>query len=124
MSDVALYPSAPSPKDIILRPAPTIPLIEQAILEVQSYRIWRNTKGLGLHHPTTSKAYRETFYLQLRQDIFKGVRVVSKTPTDRFKRTIVYQILIMALTDIFQHGHLPKVVKPYNDLLDKMIGYH
>ena len=99
-------------------------LIEDAITEIKSYRAWRNGKSLGLHNPVTPKAYRETFYLQLRQDIFKGVRVMSKSEPIRWKRSIIFQILMQALTDIFQYGYSAEVIKPYNTLLDDMIGYH
>ena len=99
-------------------------LIEDAISEVKAHRAWRNGKDMGLRYPTTPKAWRETFYLQLRQDIYTGVRVVTKTITIRWYRSPAHQILIQALTDIFQYGYSPTIIKPYNDLLDKLVGYH
>ena len=99
-------------------------LIEEAITEVKTYRTWRNGKDLGLHNPVSMRAWHETFYLQLRQDIFKGIRVVTKTEPVKWKRSIIFQILMMAVTDIFQYGYSTAVIKPYNTILDDMIGYH
>lgn len=99
-------------------------LIETAIANCKAYREQRNALNLGLQYPTSPRAYVETFYLTLREDIMRASAKTSKTVSEPLKRTYAYQILTQALIDIFQYGYTPNIVKPYNDLLDKTIGYH
>lgn len=99
-------------------------LIEDAILEVRNAREERSKHDFGINSPSTPKAWREAFYLQLREDIYAGIRVVDKRIPDPMQRSSVNQILVQALVDIFQYGKTETSTKPYEDMLDILIGHH
>ena len=99
-------------------------LIEDAIDEVKAERQWRETKDLGLDMPSGINEWHTTFYLTLRNDLWHGIRQVTKTVTERHYRSMVFQILLQALTDIFQYGKTYEQCQPYNDMLDFILGYH
>ena len=127
MSDVYLFPSAPEPKDVILRPIPPIipvTLIDLAIQYTAQIRREYYYTDRGITEPLTPKARRSHLYLTLREAINRGCREACKHVLNPYRRNIAYSILVMALNTIFSYGKKPEIINHYNKLLDELVGHH
>jgi len=96
-------------------------LIEDALAECKRYRAERNALNLGLQYPMSPRAWSETFYLTLREDVIRACATTVKSVENPLFRTQVYQILVQALTDIFQYGYSWAIVKPYYKLIVQVL---
>ena len=104
---------------------PSVPtLIDLAIQYTAQIRREYYYTDRGITEPLTPKARRSHLYLTLREAINRGCREACKHVLNPYRRTIAYNILIMALNAIFTYGKRPEIIQHYNKMLDELVGQH
>ncbi|RLG71383.1 MAG: hypothetical protein DRO23_12030 [Thermoprotei archaeon] len=99
-------------------------LIDLAIQKTMEWRNHLKAHDFGLDKPSSPRSYYSSFYIQLREDIHRGIREAVKTLDEGWKRSVAFSILMEALYMIFKYGKKPEIVDTYNAMLDEFIGEH
>ena len=110
---------------VTLEILPAVPtLIDLAIQYTAQYRREYYYTNRGITEPLTPKARISHLYLTLREAINRGCREACKYVLNPYRRTIAYNILVMALNAIFTYGKRPEIIQHYNKMLDELVGQH
>jgi len=99
-------------------------LIHKAIEYARRKRLEEQSENGKIYYGLLPESFYGTFYLRVRQSIQKGCSEAVKQIPNPYMRTIVFSVLMKALSDIFHYGYSQKIVDYYNELLDALIGTH
>ena len=99
-------------------------LIRMAIQKAKQKRLEELSDTDKIYYGLSPESFYGTFYLRVRQSIQKGCSEAVKVIPNPYMRTIVFSVLMKALSDIFHYGYSQKIVDYYNELLDALIGTH
>ena len=99
-------------------------LIEKAIQYAREERLKELSDNTKIYYGLFPESFYGTFYLRVRQSIQKGCRKAVKLVSNPLMRTVVFSILMKALSNLFHYGYSKRFIDYYNELLDSMIGTH
>ena len=99
-------------------------LIQKAIQYAREERLKELSDSSKIYYGLFQESFYGTFYLRVRQSIQKGCRKAVKLISNPLMRTVVFSVLMKALSDLFHYGYSQDIIDYYNELLDSLIGTH